>query len=312
MDTLVNLRTFLLAARLGSFAAAARASSVAPSVVSKRIGQLEHEFGVTLFHRTTRELRLTVEGGRLLPKCQQLLSEFDELRDVEEADALRGHLRVDAPGTVTTRVLAPIFCDFLALHPGIDMDLRLIDRLDNPLERGCDLAIGIRPSRFEQIQDFPLMPYNCAAYASRSYCDAQGMPGHPRDLLNHKCLVSLLHGSVWHFYGTEGDCAVTVRPRLTVNDALILRQAVENHLGIAVLPTTLVESQVSAGQIVPVLPEWRPPPLWLKAQVPNQRLAKPSVLALLEFLRERLSDDLEDPAVKRRATFGPRIAGLNG
>ena len=109
MDTLVNLRTFLLAARLGSFAAAARASSVAPSVVSKRIGQLEHEFGVTLFHRTTRELRLTVEGGRLLPKCQQLLSEFDELRDVEEADALRGHLRVDAPELSSTKRMPRCF-----------------------------------------------------------------------------------------------------------------------------------------------------------------------------------------------------------
>ena len=75
MDNLQNVRTFLTAARLGSFAAAARSLTVAPSVVSKRINQLEHEFRVTLFHRSTRDLRLTEDGERLLPRCMKL---FDE------------------------------------------------------------------------------------------------------------------------------------------------------------------------------------------------------------------------------------------
>ena len=74
MDNLLNVRTFLAAARLGSFAAAARSFAVAPSVVSKRINQLEHEFRVTLFHRSTRDLRLTEDGARLLPRCMKLLT----------------------------------------------------------------------------------------------------------------------------------------------------------------------------------------------------------------------------------------------
>lgn len=289
MDTLVNVRTFLLAARLGSFAAAARSESVAPSVVSKRIGQLEHEFKVTLFHRSTRKLRLTVDGSRLLPRCQRLLTEFDDLRDAEWQDAVQGHLRVDAPGTVTSRLLGPLFCDFLAMHPGVDMDLRLIDRLDNPLERGCDLAIGTRPSAFEQIHDFPLMPYTCATYASRAYVERHGAPQQPRDLAGHQCLVSLLYGATWHFYGPKGDYAINVRPRLKVNDTIILREAVRRDLGVAVLPSSLVETDLRDGRLVPLLPDWRPPPLWLKAQVPAQKMAKPSVQALLDFLRGRLA-----------------------
>ena len=295
MDTLVNVRTFLVAARLGSFAAAARSQSIAPSVVSKRIGQLEDEFKVVLFHRSTRQLRLTVDGSRMLPRCQKLLTEFDELRDAEWKDSVQGHLRVDAPGTVTSRVLGPIFCDFLTRYPGIDMDLRLIDRLDNPLERGCDLAIGTRPSTFEQIHDYPLMPYTCATYASRAYVEKHGAPRQPRDLVGHQCLVSLLYGTTWHFYGQKGDCAVNVRPRLKVNDTIILREAVRRDLGIAVLPSSLVENDVEEGRVLPLLPEWRPPPLWLKAQVPAQKMAKPSVQALLDFLRERL-DHTEQPA----------------
>ncbi len=289
MDTVQNMRAFLLSARLGSFAAAARSMGLAPSVISKRIGQLEHEFRVPLFHRSTRELRLTVEANRLLPRFQKLLADFDEIRDADQQQALRGHLRVDAPGTVTSRILGPLFCEFLAMHPGIDMDLRLNDRLQGSVEQGCDLVIGTRPSTYDGIHDHPLMPYPCATYASASYIAARGEPQHPRDLGEHDCLVSLLYGTLWHFYGEEGDFAVSVTPRLSVNDAMVLREAVSQGLGIAVLPCILAEGPSPDGQLRKILPRFRPPPMWLKALVPTQSAAKPAVQALLHFLRERLA-----------------------
>lgn len=298
MDTLVNVRTFLTVVRSGSFAAAARALSVAPSVISKRIGQLEHEFGITLFHRSTRQVLLTVDGSRLLPRCHKLLTDYDELREFEPGNTIHGHLRIDAPGTVTSRIFGPIFSDFLAKYPSVDMDLRLIDRLDNQVSQDCDLVIGTRPSTLDQIVDFPLMPYTNATYASYEYLAKHGEPEHPRELVDHRCLVSLLYGTVWHFYSEMGDYAVTVVPRFQVNDTLILREAVRRHLGIAVLPTTLVEKDIDAGLLKPLLPSFRPPPLWLKALVPLQKLSKPSVTALLDFLHERLTP-LTDSALKQ-------------
>jgi DNA-binding transcriptional LysR family regulator len=289
MDNLLNVRVFLAAVRLGSFAAASRSFAIAPSVVSKRIGQLEHEFGVALFHRSTRELRLTEDGARLLPRCMKLVAEYDEMRDVASSVEISGPLRVDAPGSVTAMILGPLFCDFLADNPAIDLDLRLTDRLDNPLARSCDLTIGTRPSTDEEVRDYPLMPYPCAAYASRSYVDRHECPSHPRELVHHSCLVSLLHGKTWHFYGDEGDYAATVKPRLSVNDTIVLREAVRRGLGIAVLPVFLVEDDLKSGTVQSVLPAFRPPPMWLKAQVPTRKAAKPSVQVLLEFLRGRLA-----------------------
>lgn len=290
MDNLLNVRTFLAAARLGSFAAAARSLSVSPSVVSKRISQLEHEFRVILFHRSTRDLRLTEDGNRLLPRCMKLISGYDEMRDVASHEQISGLLRVDAPGSVTAMILGPIFCEFLAENPAIELDLRLTDRLDNPLGRTCDITIGTRPSTYEEVRDYPLMPYPCAAYASAAYVERHGNPEHPRDLAAHRSLVSLLHGKTWHFYGDEGDFAVTVKPRLAVNDTIVLREAVRQGLGIAVLPTFLVEDGLAAGTITTVLGPFRPPPMWIKAQVSTQKAAKPSVNALLEFLRHRLEN----------------------
>lgn len=288
MDNLLNVRTFVTAARLGSFAAAARSLSISPSVVSKRIGQLEHEFRVPLFHRSTRDLRLTDEGTRLLPRCMKLVAEYDDMRDASR-DEISGLLRVEAPGSVTAMILGPIFCDFLAQHPALDLDLRLTDRLENPLARSCDLTVGTRPSTNENVRDYPLMPYPCAAYASRAYVEQHGCPDHPRDVVHHRCLVSLLHGKTWHFYSDEGDFGITVKPRLAVNDTIVLRESVRRGLGIAVLPSFLVEEDLAAGTLHAVLPGYRPPPMWIKAQISTQKAAKPSVTALLEFLRSRLT-----------------------
>lgn len=290
MDNLLNVRTFLTASRAGSFAAAARSLAVSPSVVSKRISQLEHEFRATLFHRSTRDLRLTEDGARLLPRCMKLLSEYDAIMDVTPTAEISGLLRVDAPGSITAMILGPIFCDFLADNPKVDLDLRLTDRLDNPLARNCDLTIGTRPSTDENIRDFPLMPYPCATYASRDYVERRGYPSHPRDLVEHDCLVSLLHGKTWHFYGNQGDVGLTVRPRLSVNDTIVLREAVRHGLGIAILPTFLAEGTRGDETLQHVLPAFRPPPMWIKAQIPTQKAGKPSVNALLDFLTAKLGN----------------------
>ena len=295
MDTLINVRTFLSASRLGCFAGAARSLRIAPSVVSKRINQLEHEFKVALFRRSTRELALTVDGARLLPRFLDLVASFDELLEQGPADEIRGHIRVDAPGTLTTSMFGSIFCDFLALHPELEMDLRLIDRLDNPLAQGCDLAIGTRPTAYEHVNDELLMPYPCAAYASADYLAHQGTPQTPQDLIEHNCLVSRLFGSIWHFYGEVSDIVVTVRPRLSVNDGIVLRDAVRRGLGIAILPAFLAEDDVQSGIISPILPGYRPPPLWVKALVPAQKTGKPAVRALLDHLHTCL------PVTKSRA-----------
>ena len=291
MDNIQNVRTFLAAARLGSFAATARSLSIAPSVVSKRIGQMEHEFRVQLFHRTTRDLRLTEDGSRLLPRCMQLVSDYDDMRDDGRTSRISGLLRIDSPGSVTAMILGPLFCEFLKLHPAVDLDLRMTDRLDNPLARSCDVTIGTRPSIYEEVTDYPLMPYPCAAYASREYVERKGSPVHPKQLNKHDCLVSLLHGKTWHFFSDEGDFAAHINPRMMVNDVMVLNQGVRSGLGIAILPTLLVEEDIEAGRIETVLPGFRPPPMWIKAQVPKHNSVKPSVTALIEFLREKLSVD---------------------
>ncbi|NLS74542.1 LysR family transcriptional regulator, partial [Bradyrhizobium brasilense] len=99
MDTLVNLEAFLATADAGGFSAAARKLNVATSVVAKRVTQLEERIGTALFHRSTRQLRLTEAGQQYVHRARGVVADVGDLlsRMGEKQRDLSDHLRVKAP-----------------------------------------------------------------------------------------------------------------------------------------------------------------------------------------------------------------------
>jgi DNA-binding transcriptional LysR family regulator len=289
MDSIQNLRAFTRSASLGSFAAAAREARTAPSVIMKRVGQLEHQFGVTLFHRSTRKLTLTEEGARLLPRCLRLAADFDELSGARfEADGMRGRLQVGAAGPASARLFTPIFCDFMAAHPHLELNVLWTEQLTNPLEDGLDIAIGTRTVSYSDVLDVPLAPYPRVLCATPAYLAQSSALDHPRELAGHDCILSPKSGTTWRFNSDAGEIAVEVRPRFTVNSSISVREAVRRDLGIAILPNFLVKDDIDAGRFVCLLEDYPPLGLWMKALVPKSKAEQASVKALLSFVRQRL------------------------
>ena len=79
MDTTTHIRTFVEVVRCSGFSEAARQLGVVPSVVAKRISQLEQELGAKLFERTTRKVTPTEAGERLHARAAGVVAEFEEL-----------------------------------------------------------------------------------------------------------------------------------------------------------------------------------------------------------------------------------------
>lgn len=73
MDRYTEIRSFVLVAEKGSFAAAALIEGVTPVVLGRRLDGLEARLGVKLMHRSTRGLRLTDLGEQFLDQSRQLL-----------------------------------------------------------------------------------------------------------------------------------------------------------------------------------------------------------------------------------------------
>jgi len=191
LDTLSNLRAFLEVARVGSFAAAARELKVAPSVVTKRVSQIEWRLKSPLFERSTRRVRLTPTGERYLPTVQRLLADVEELFGSVQvsAQSLQGPIRVKVPSTVGTMVFAPLFDEFSESYPLIRLEVIALDRAVNPIDEGFDIALTSMPYDYGGVSRTPLcrMPrYLCA---SPAYLARQGTGDFPMADLWLKALV---------------------------------------------------------------------------------------------------------------------------
>jgi len=202
MDTLLNIKAFLATARAGSFSAAARQLGVAPSVVVKRINRLEDQMRAQLFVRSTRKLALTDIGERYFPRYQILVGEVEDAINGAAASPgrIEGHLRIKCPTTLTILNFGEIINDFQAAHPGISVEIVLIDRSVNPVEEDFDIAIGAMPASYANVIDEPLSPYPRVLCAAPSYLATRGEPKHPIDLIGHDCLT-------FQTTGSDANCA---------------------------------------------------------------------------------------------------------
>lgn len=290
MDTLSNLKAFVTAAETGSFSAAARQAGLVPSVISKRIEQLEWRIRAPLFIRTTRKLTLTDVGERYLPVVRALVRQVDDaLAGMAQASGeLEGHIRIKIPTTLGVLNLSQLLNRFLAEQPMISMDIVLADRSVNPLEEGFDLAIGARPESYGQVQDHPLCPISRRLCAAPDYLQRRGLPLAPAELMEHDCLVFATSGTRWEFQGPQGLVGVDVRPKLKSNDGSALCQATLDGLGVSVLADYLVAPALARGALVELMPDHRLPDLWLKALVPANRIELPRIRRLLHWLTLQL------------------------
>lgn len=316
MDILTNLRTFLMVARCGGFSKAARNLHVVPSVVAKRVAQLEYAVGVPLFNRTTRSTRLTEGGEQLRIRATALVDSFDAVVQglKPEEKGLTGTIRLSAPATFTIFHLNKVFAEFLAKHPNVHLEVLLLNRSINPSETGLDMVISGRTAAYEGITEFPLMPISPVLCASPAYISARGLPDHPRGLSSHDCLVFRPHGGHWLFQSSkEGVIDVDVsRARMVADDNLTLLEAAKAGCGLAIIPRNYARTSLADGSLKAVLPGFPPNQNWMRVLIPHSKVNLPRVKALLDHLKSRMSALQEDEEqsnlpVRKTATAKARL-----
>jgi len=287
---LVNIGAFIRVARLGSFTAAARAMHIAPSVVTKRISQLEKQLGLRLITRSTRGLALTSEGERYLPRLARLMAEYDEIfhDGVPRHEKIEGRVHIATPPTITSLFIGRLFGEFQLKHQRVDMEVVLIERSVNPLEEGFDLTLGAMPVSYPDVLDIPLCRYDLVTVCAPSYLQGKPRPQHPTELVDHQCLTTALFRTSWGFTHSRASMNIEVHSHLQSSDGQMIRDAARMGMGIAILPTFLVNEDLRTGLLITVLDEFPVATYWLKAQVPRMKANRPVVRALIEFLKEAM------------------------
>ncbi|HLZ05334.1 MAG TPA: LysR family transcriptional regulator [Bradyrhizobium sp.] len=287
-DSLLNMKAFLATARAGSFSEASRQLGVAPSVVTKRVGQLEWSLRATLLRRSTRRLHLTDIGERYLDVIRQIVREYDEMATgiLRSPNELEGHLRIKAPASPMAIDLAQVLSSFQIRYPRVTLDAVLVDRTVNPVEEGFDIVLTMMPSSFDGVLEEPLHVYERVLCAAPSYLARRGHPRHVRELGHHECIVFSPIGPAWTFAGRNGVTTVAVRPHLVTNNGALVIDTLCAGNGIAVVSRAAAAGKLKSGALVELLPDFHVPDLWLKALVPATRSNLARVQTLLASIRE--------------------------
>lgn len=261
MDKARVISLFVGVVRAGSFSQAAVAEGLAAQSVSKAIRQLEDYLGVRLFHRTTRSLSLTDEGQHLYELAHPGLRLLDDaLEQVRGSrDEVDGLIRISAPTSFGTHLLAPILCDFQDRYPRARFDLVLADQFTDLVASKIDVGFraGNPPERnlvARRIGDIVLKI--CAA---PSYLERFGPPSGADDLANHRCTgyrqANTGRLMPWEIRGEGGTLFLEVPCVATFNTTESEIAAVSRGIGIGQLAAYMIDDELASGKLVHLLPE---------------------------------------------------------
>lgn len=293
MDRLSVMKAFCRIVERGSIVRAAEDLEVSSGLLSRELKRLEENFGCTLITRTTRTMSLTEHGQRYYEDARRILRDIDEAEERVRAGAgtLSGALRINAPHSFGTTVLATILPRFMQHYPDVQLTLTFDDQVIDMVEGGYDLSIRIRAT----LPDSGLIARKIASmpqrlFASPDYLKARGAPTIPSDLADHTAISYLLSDvpSSWTMVGPGGTQTVTIEPHLRLGSSIVLCDMIVAGQGIGALPGFISDPMEETGRLVRVLPEWTLPERHIYAVTASRLAADARTLAFIDFLIDAL------------------------
>jgi len=298
MDRLDHLRSFLRVAELGSFTAAAEQLGLPKASVSLAVQRLEAEVGVQLLHRTTRRVRLTADGAQFQQRARDLLDDMEDLQGMFRRDTqLKGRLRVDMSSGLARQLVIPHLPDFLARHPGLEIELSGTDRRVDLVREGFDCVVRVGPLDDNTLVARPLGLMHIVNCASPAYLAARGVP---------YALEDLSHHALVHYVGTLGQRSpgfeyhdgqayrsVPMRGAITVNSGEAYSAAALAGLGIIQVPRLGARVALAAGTLVEVLPACVAEPMPVTLLYAQRRHLPRRVAAFMDWMAALLTPELQ-------------------
>jgi DNA-binding transcriptional LysR family regulator len=298
---------FAKVVELESFRAAGAALGVPKSTVSRKIAELEDALGARLLERTTRRLRLTDAGRTYHQRVAPALDALGEAERAleEQSGEPSGRLKLTMTVEGGQTLLGPILAEYLSRYPQVRLQIELLDRRVDLVEEGFDLAI-----RAGVLEDSSLIarrvgqPGRLRVYASERYLREHGTPKHPRELLDHRCMIMTGQRTplLWAFQHRGKSLSIKLRPHVEANSFALLGELVASGHGIARLPDYMVEGLAEAPALRSILDAFAPPPMPWHAVYPSSRHLSPKVRALVDLLELRFSQMSERRAAIPRGS----------
>jgi DNA-binding transcriptional LysR family regulator len=233
--------------KAGSFTAAARELETTKQWVSRRVAEAERALGVPLLERTTRSLKPTQAGQRILERAGPALASIVEA--LTEAEAVQteavGSLRVTAPLLFGRRFLVPIVAAYREANPRVLVELLLVDRQVDLVDEEVDVAVRVGRSPDSNLLSRRLGVAPVQLFASPEVAQRHGLTRRGASFDGVPAVLSR-RGERW----TLEERLVRPTPALVVAHLEAQLEAALAGLGVAALPAFLARPFVATGKLV--------------------------------------------------------------
>lgn len=251
LPDIVDLQAFECSARHGSFTRAAEELNLTQSAISRQIRDLEQKTGLLLFERVRQRVVLSAAGQRFLPEVRRLLAQSEQLmiRAVAAAEKEES-LSIATLPTFGSRWLMPRLPDFLAHRPSVALNVESRSEPFDFEREGFDLAIHYgQPTWAKAIPTF-LCSEIVLPVASASV--AAGLAT-PADLAGAPLIHLTTRARLWsQWFEANGVAAENGFRGNRFDQFSMIIAAVLAGMGVALLPSYLIEEEIRTGALVPV------------------------------------------------------------
>ena len=292
MSRIEDYQAFTAIVEKQSLTAAAGHLGRSLQAVSRSLAVLERDLGVELVRRTTRRSNPTDAGLAFYQRLSAALAEIDAAKVATSNRRVEatGVLRIAGSTGFTPLYVVPALPEFLAAHPGVEVELELSDRYIDLVGEGFDLAIRVGQMPDSALKARLLADSRRVVFAAPSYLAKHGHPRNPEDLTRHQCIVrtSARDGNAWPFKMNGRTRAVKVAGRFRTSAAVAANAAAAAGLGIASGPLWQVRSLLDRGAVELLLTRFEPPCVPIHAVWPATRLLPARTQLFVDFLVARL------------------------
>jgi DNA-binding transcriptional LysR family regulator len=264
-----SIETFLWVVTLGSFRGAGQKLNTTQPAISQRIAQLEREMGVKLLNRDHRAASPTPSGRQLMVYAEKLISlRAEMMAEVGDRSAMRGVLRLGVAETIVHTWLSRLIKSVNTAHPNLSLEIE-VDITPNLsarlLGQEIELALMLGPLSASGVRNRVLCDYPIGFLASPSLGLGTGrlkvqdlarfpIITFPRKTQPYEIVRALFN---------RPDLP-PIRLHASASLATVIHMAIEG-LGIAVIPTSIVENELADGRLQLLSTDLRIPPLTFSA-----------------------------------------------
>ena len=243
--------------------------------------------------RTTRRITLTDAGRSYYDRCLRILADMEEADSLASDDpkSLAGTLRLTIPMTLALSQLNDALVEFMALHPGLVVEVDVTGRRVDLVEEEMELAIHIGTLGDSSLIARRICNVRHIVCASPALLEEFGIPETPEDLsrIPSLCYRNSRQPATWSFTrpdGTKGS--VTSQTRLVATSGDMLRAAAIAGIGIVCQPSFIIHKQIADGSLVDVLSDHEWFDMSIYAVYPPTRHLSARARAFIDFLIDRI------------------------